>query len=108
MKQKLNQPPNTKEWRSLPFYIKVYIGWIIFKSAHWKPFEKSFVKKIQRIDLWFIPPLTMIGTFTSISKIVPKNHPMAFITSMATSLMGMTLSLFIIRPPKKKTAHWVQ
>lgn len=56
-----------------------------------------------RVDLWFFPPLAFISGYKAISLIVPAGHPMAFFAIMATSFMCATLTLFLLRPIKRKS-----
>lgn len=108
MEQKEKQPPNHKEWKSLPVSTRLHIGWIIFKSTQWNKYKKSFEKKIRKIDLWIIPPIAFFGCYLNIEKIFPKNHPMSTISIMGTSFMFATLTMMIVRPKKKNNLHWIK
>ena len=100
MEQNLNQPPNPDDWKLLPFPIKLYIGWIIFRSTHWKKIEEILVKKIQRIDLWLLPPLAFFGAYKTMMQIVPESHPMAMVTVLGSCFMCVVLVQLVVRPKK--------
>ena len=89
------------------FRIQVYIALRVFHKGHWPILRTAILKYLVRVDLWLFPPLAFIACYKAISQIVPAQHPMAFVTIMATSFMGATLTLFLLRPPKKKSAHWI-
>lgn len=108
MEEKQNKPPSHEEWKLLPLAIKIYIGWIIFRSTHWKKIEEIFIRKIRRIDLWLFPPLAFFGAYKSMMQIVPLEHPMALITVLATSFMCSVLIQLILRPVAKKKFHWIK
>jgi len=102
MEQKQNTPPSHNDWKLLPLPIKLYIGWIIFRSTQWKNIENIFVKRIRRIDLWLFPPLAFFGAYKSMLQVVPLGHPMGMNTVLASSFMCAVLVQLIIRPAKKR------
>lgn len=105
MDQKLNRPPSPENWKSLPLPIKLYIGWIIFNSTQWKKIEEILIRKIQRIDLWLLPPLAFFGAYKTVAQIVPEDHPMAMITILGSCFMTVVLVQLIVRP--KKIFSWI-
>ena len=106
MEQNLNKPPKPENWNSLPIPIKIYIGWIIFRSVHWTKIEKILVENIQRIDIWLFPPLAFFGAYKSMIKIVPEGHPMALVTVLGTCFMCVVLVQLIVRP--RKIFSWIR
>jgi hypothetical protein len=86
---------NKKELQVILWYVR--LRWIRHKT----------LSGLRRVDLWLFPPAAFIACYKAISLIVPAQHPMAFITILGTSFMGATLTLLLIRPPKKRTAHWI-
>jgi hypothetical protein len=108
MEKKQNTPPSLDDWKLLPLPIKIYIGWIIFRSTQWKKIEEIFIKRIRRIDLWLLPPLAFFGAYKSMMQMVPLDHPMGMNTVLASSFMCAVLVQLIIRPITKKRLHWIK
>ncbi|MEW6403377.1 MAG: hypothetical protein AB1649_16395, partial [Chloroflexota bacterium] len=79
---------------------------IILWYARGKQTKQKILTTLYRLDLWLFPPLAFLGTFKATLRLIP-THPIAFYAIMATSFMAATLTLFLIRPPKKVTAHWI-
>lgn len=100
MEKKQNTPPSLDDWNLLPLPIKLYIGWIIFKSVHWIKIEEVFIKRIRRIDLWLFPPLAFYGAYKSMMQIVPMDHPMALVTVLGSCFMSAVLVQLVVRPRK--------
>lgn len=97
-----HKKPNLLEsetWSQLPLHIQLYIVWLIFKSAHWPYLADQGLKRIYRVDLWLFPPLAFISTYIATLRYFPA-HIMKEEAVLATSFMAMTLTLFLIRPPK--------
>lgn len=57
-------------------------------------------------ELYIFPPLAFISNYFALLKLFPP-HPMSQIAVIASSFMSATLTLFMLRPPKRFQAHWI-
>ncbi len=57
-------------------------------------------------ELYIFPPLAFIADYIWMKTIFP-DHPMTQFAILATAFMSATLTLFILRPPKRKRIHWI-
>lgn len=58
-------------------------------------------------ELWIFPPLAFVADYFWLRPIFPPQHPLTTISLLATAFMAMTLTLFLLRPPKRHRAHWI-
>ena len=80
---------------------------IILCYTRVKWMRHNLLSILYRIDLWLLPPLSFFATYKAISHVIP-THPIAFYAIMSSSFMAATLTLFLIRPVSKKSAHWIK
>lgn len=66
-----------------------------------------FLHFIYRVDLWLFPPLAFISTYIVTTKYFPE-HPVKLYAVLSTAFMFSTLTLFLIRPPKRRQYHWIK
>ncbi len=92
--QNILQSLNKTELQIILWYVRIH------------SFRRKVLNNLYRSDLWLFPPLSFLSTYKATSRFFPV-HPIAFDAIMATSFMAATLTLFLIRPPKKLQAHWV-
>jgi hypothetical protein len=93
-----------KVWKELTPLQARYI--VLLARVYWMEHKVSRI--LRRIDLWFFPPTMFVTSYKAISQLVPSNHPMALYTLLATSFMSATITLFLLRPAKKKNFHWIK
>ena len=99
MKAQKTPPPNENDWDHLPIDIQLYIAARIFLAV-------DLPSILYRVDLWFFPPLAFFATYNLALRYFPP-HPITTCAILATAFMAATLTLFLLRPPKRMHAHWV-
>lgn len=62
---------------------------------------------LSRIDLWLFPPLAFITTYFATTNQFPA-HPIKMYVVLSCAFMFATLTLFLIRPKRRKVFHWVK
>jgi hypothetical protein len=107
MKQQKIPPPSQNEWHRIPFDIKIYIALRLFIAVEWTILSEKILKFLYRVDLWLFPPLAFISTYIMTSKYFPP-HTIKTFAVLSTAFMFSTLTLFLIRPPKRKQFHWIK
>ena len=108
MKQQKPLPPNRNDWKGLPLDYRIYVALRIFFIVQWPQINKIALYFLNRVDLWFFPPLAFLSTYLVTSRYFPL-HPIKIFAVLATAFMASTLTLFLIRPRRwKKTRHWVK
>jgi hypothetical protein len=59
-------------------------------------------------ELYFFPPLVFLGSYLSLLRVFPP-HPIQLFALLASSFMFTTLTILMLRPPKRVyLAHWVR
>jgi hypothetical protein len=87
--------------------VQIYINLRIFFSIKLPRAGEIILNFLNRVDLWLFPPLAFYSTYLVTTRYFP-DHLIKFIAIMATSFMAATLTLFLIRPPKRRPVHWVK
>ena len=59
---------------------------------------------LSRADLWLFPPLAFFAVYRVMSRFIPP-HPLAPLAIIGTSFNAATLTLLVIRPPRKHTGQ---
>lgn len=63
---------------------------------------------LNRIDLWLFPPLMFTAVYITAHNNMP-SHPIKTIAVLSCAFMFTTLTLFLIRPKRRKVeVHWVK
>ena len=101
--ERKQRPPNLDDWEKLPFFIQFLIAGKICYHA----ILPRVLNFLYRVDLWLFPPLVFYSAFKSSTYLIPAAHTMALMAVLSISFMATTLSLFLLRPPKRLHAHWV-
>ena len=59
------------------------------------------------LDVYLFPPLVFVSNFYAVNRLFPP-HPVRMIGVLASAFMSTTLTLFVLRPPKRRfPGHWV-
>lgn len=63
---------------------------------------------LSRVDLWLFPPLMFTAVYITAHNNMP-THPMKIHAVLACAFMFATLTLFLIRPKRRRVnVHWVK
>lgn len=67
----------------------------------------EILRALYRVDLWLFPPLSFSSSYLALSRFFP-HHPIRLFALLASSFMASTLTLLMLRPPKRVyVAHWI-
>lgn len=59
------------------------------------------------LDVYLFPPLVFASNLYAVNTLFPP-HPIRMIGVLASAFMSTTLTLFVLRPPKRRfPGHWV-
>jgi hypothetical protein len=97
-------PPNQSDWGKLPIDIKFYIAMRLFFAIDAPRLSDNILRFLYRVDLWLFPPLAFYSVYLLTTRDFPE-HPIKMVAVLATSFMAATLTLFLIRPPKRRPYH---
>lgn len=86
--------PSQSDLERAPIDVQLYLAGLIF-------FSVTLPNLIQRIEMWVFPPAIFCLTFLLARRGIPADHPIALWAALAISFMALTLTLFMLRPPKK-------
>lgn len=80
---------------------------IVLQRARRVRFQRRTLNIIKRVDLWLFPSMAFASNYHVLTNFFP-GHPVKLFAILASSFMSATLTLFIIRPPKRRSpGHWV-
>jgi len=98
MKKRLYQVAiRASEIRSL-----LVLGFFIFRYA-----SMRLAALLHILDMYLFPPLVFASNYYAVDTLFPQ-HPIRMIGVLASAFMSTTLTLFVLRPPKKRfPGHWV-
>jgi hypothetical protein len=90
----------------MPWDVQLYLAVRIFFNADFPRLSDKFLTLLRRADLWLFPPSAFISAYITTTKFFPP-HPIKIIAVLATAFMFATLTLFLIRPARRKqTVRW--
>lgn len=107
MKSEKSKLPSPDDWKKIPLDMQLYIVLRLFIAVQLPQISESIVKHLRRIDLWLFPPLAFISTYFATTNHFPQ-HPIKIIVVLSCAFMFATLTLFLIRPKRRKNFHWVK
>jgi hypothetical protein len=91
------------------FRIYIAIAWLIYCRVNRASirFLKQCFEWLYYRELYLFPPLAFVADYSWMKQVFP-NHPISELGIVSSAFMTMTLTLFILRPPKRVKAHWVK
>lgn len=108
MKSEKSNPPSQDDWQKLPLDMHLYIVLRLFIAVQLSHLAQITVNFLSRIDLWLFPPLAFISTYFATTNHFP-SHPIKIYVVLSCAFMFATLTLFLIRPKRRKLqVHWVK
>lgn len=82
------------------------LAWLFFRRGVLHVVKVS-AEWIYRFELLVFPPAAFASNFYVLSNFFP-THPIRMFAILASSFMSATLTLLLLRPPKKRfPGHWV-
>lgn len=107
MKRQKTLPISQNDWDYLPLDIQLYITAKIFLAVEFPRLTEMVLNLFYRVDLWLFPPLAFTSTYFLTARYFPA-HPIKIFAVLSTAFMFSTLTLFLIRPPKRRQYHWIK
>lgn len=98
MKKRLYQAAlHTSESRAL-----LVIGYLFARHA-----SLRLSASLRALDMYLFPPAVFASNYYAVDALFPQ-HPIRMIGVLASAFMSTALTLFVLRPPRKRfPAHWV-